>query len=153
MSVAAAQSAINTLVSIGSAGSPQTFQVIANVGDITGPGFSAAVVDVTSHSNANPWRSKVTTLLDPGDLSFKLFFIPSSPGTNDGTPFGHSFTSGLGAVFQARQLREYSLTFPDAAATKWYLQAYVSKLSQTAAVAGVLEQAASLTLTLEPLLV
>lgn len=153
MSIAPAQPAINTLLKIASAGSPQVFQVIANMNDITGPGFSANVVDVTSHSNSNPWRQKITTLLDQGDLTSKVFFIPSSPGTNDGTPFGHNFSTGLGAVFTGRQLREYSLTFPDANATTWYTQAYVSKLSTTNPVAGVNEMAATWTLTAEPILV
>ena len=152
--IAQAQAAINTLWAVGSQGSPQVFNTIANVGDISGPGFSAAVVDVTSHSNANPWRSKITTLLDPGDLSTKVFFIPSSPGTVvPGQQFGHSFTSGLGQIFTQRELREYSLTFPDPAATTWYLQSYLSKFSQTASVAGVLEMAATWTLTFEPILV
>jgi hypothetical protein len=152
--IASSQPSINTLLAVGSAGSPQVFCTIANVGDITGPGFSAAVVDVTSHSNANPWRSKVTTLLDAGDLSTKVFFIPSSLGTNTaGQQFGHGFTSGLGYIFSQRQLREFSLTFPDAAATTWYLQAYISKFSQTASVAGVLEMATTFTLTFEPILI
>lgn len=151
--IASAQPAINTLLRIGTQGSPTVFATIANVGDITGPGFKADVVDVTSHSNSNPWRQKITTLLDNGDVSMKLFFIPSSAGTSDGTPFGHDGTNGLLSVFTGRQLREYSITFPDPAATTWYFQAYVSKFSMTSKVAGVLEADVTFTTTGEPILV
>lgn len=155
MPIAAAQPAINTLFKIGNQGSPQTFNVIANVGDLTGPTMSGNVVDVTSHSTGNPWRQKIVTLLDNGDVTLPLFFIPSSSGSDgqSNTPFGHNGTNGLLAVFTARQLREYSITFPDAAATTWYMQGYITKFSMTAPVAGVLTSSTTFTMTTEPILV
>lgn len=155
MAIAQAQPAINTLFKISNMGSPLTFNVIANVGDLTGPTMSCAVVDVTSHSNANPWRSKIVTLLDNGDITLPLYFIPSSPGSDGvpATPEGHNGTNGLLSVFTSRQLREYSITFPDAAATTWYFQGYISKFSMTAKVAGVLEAQVTFTFTSEPILV
>ncbi len=155
MSIAQAQPAINTLFKLANLGSPQVFNVIANVGDLTGPTMSAAVVDVTSHSNANPWRSKIVTLLDNGDITLPLYFIPSSAGS-DGTPAtpeGHNATNGLLSVFTGRQLREYSVTFPDAAATTWYFQGYISKFTMDAKVAGVLQATCTFTFTSEPILV
>lgn len=155
MSIAQAQPAINTLFKIANLGSPQTFNVIANVGDLTGPTMSGAVVDVTSHSNLNPWRSKIVTLLDNGDITLPLYFIPSSSGSDGqaSTPEGHNGTNGLLSVFTQRQLREYSVTFPDAAATTWYMQGYITKFSMTAKVAGVLEATVTFTFTSEPILV
>ncbi len=155
MSIAQALPAINTLFKIANEGSPLTFNVIANVGDLTGPTMSGAVVDVTSHSTASPWRQKIVTLLDNGDITLPLYFIPSSPGS-DGTPStpeGHNGTNGLLSVFTQRQLREYSITFPDAAATTWYFQGYITKFSMTAKVAGVLEATCTFTFTSEPILV
>lgn len=155
MAIAAAQAAINTLLKIGNQGSPITFNTIANVGDINGFTWSGAVVDVTSHSNSNPWRQKVVTLLDNGDLTCKLFFIPSSPGSDGtpNTPFGHNGSTGLLSVFTGRQLREYLIQFPDAAATTYYFQAYLTKMPMVAAVAGVLEATVTFTATGEPILV
>jgi Lambda phage tail tube protein, TTP len=150
VAIASNQPAINTLLKIGTAGSPTTFGTIANVGDMTGPGFSAQIVDVTSHSTGSPWRIKVPTLLDNGDITCKIFFIPSSPGSSDGTPFGHDAGSGLLAVFTNRQLREYSLTFPDPTATTWYLSGYLTKFAMTAMVQGVLEASAAFTFVSEP---
>lgn len=155
MAIAAAQPAINTLLKISNQGSPLTFNTIANVGDLTGPSMAAAVVDVTSHSTNTPWRQKIATLIDPGSVTLPLYFVPSSPGS-DGTPAtpeGHNGTNGLLSVFAGRQLREYSLTFPDAAATTYYFQAYITKFNFKAPVAGVLTADVDFTLTGQPLLV
>lgn len=154
MPIAAAQPAINTLLKIATAGSPSVYNVIANVGDLTGPTLSGAVVDITSHSTGAPWRQKIVTLLDPGTITLPLFFIPSSPGTNvANTPFGHNGTNGLLSIFTSRALENYSLTFPDPAATTYYFQGYVTNFSQTAPVAGVLTAQVTFTFTGEPIFV
>ena len=147
-SIAAAQPSINTLLKMANAGSPLTYTTIANVGDINGISFSANVVDVTSHSTGSPWREKITTLLDAGEISAPLYFIPSSAA-----PAGHDFTNGLGSVFTNRELRRFAIVFPDAGATTYYFDAYVSKFALKATVAGVLEAAVTLTITGEPQLV
>ncbi len=154
MPIAAATPAINTLLKIATAGSPQVYNVIANVGDLTGPTMNADVVDVTSHSTNSPWRQKIVCLLNPGEISLPLFFVPSSSGTNTpNTPFGHNGTNGLLSIFTSRSLESYSLTFPDAAATTYYFQGYISNFSQTAPVAGVLTANITFTFTGEPILV
>jgi hypothetical protein len=154
MAIAAAQPAINTLLKIATAGSPSVYNVIANVGDLTGPTFNVDVVDVTSHSTNSPWRQKIVTLLNPGEISLPLFFIPSSPGSNvANTPFGHNATNGLLSIFTSRALESYSLTFPDSAATTYYFQGYVSNFSQTAPVAGVLTANVTFTFTGQPIMV
>lgn len=142
-----AQPAINTFLKLGTQGSPQTFTTIANIGDISGPSFSAEVVDVTSHSNGDPWRRKITTLLDGGELTIPLFFIPSS-----GSPDGHNGTNGLLSVFSNRQLRRYALVFPDAAATTYYFDAYISTFGMKEPVAGVLTADVTFVITGEPIL-
>jgi hypothetical protein len=153
MPIAAAQPAINTLFKIGNEGSPVNYNVIANVGDLSGPSISANVVDVTSHSTGSPWREKIVTLLDAGEISLPLFFVPSSPGSDGtpNTPFGHNGTNGLLSVFTQRQLRDYSITFPDAAATTWYFEGYISTFSMTAPVAGVLTANVTFVLTGDPI--
>ncbi len=154
-SIATNQPAINTLWKIFDLGSPNIANTIANVGDIAGPTFSATIVDVTSHSTGTPWRQKCVTLLDNGDVTLPLYFIPSSPGSDNqpSTQFGHNFTSGLGSVFAGRQLRNYAMVFPDAGATTYYMQAYISKYSFDAKVAGVLGSSCTFSCTTQPILV
>lgn len=146
-SIPAALAAINTVLAIGSQGSPQTFADIANIGDLEGPSFEAEVVDVTSHSTNNPWRQKIVTLLNGGQITLPLFFIPASTGEG-----GHGAVSGLMNVFTQRQLRWYRLRFPDSAATTWYFQAYVSTFNMSAPVAGVEQAAVTFELTGAPIL-
>ncbi len=152
--IAAAQPAINTLFQIGSQGSPQVFNTIANVGDISGPTMDGNVVDVTSHSTGSPWREKIVTLLNPGEASIPLFFIPSSAGTiTPGQQFGHDGTNGLLAVFTGRLLSSYKIVFPDSAATSWYFSGYITKFNIDSKVADVLHAMCTFTFTGEPVLV
>jgi hypothetical protein len=96
-----------------------------------GPTMEGEVVDVTSHSTNVPWRQKIVTLLNAGNLAIPLFFIP--------TEAGHSFSNpeGLGYVFTHRQERWYRFTFADATPTIWYIRGYISTFNLTAPVAGV----------------
>lgn len=155
MSIAQATPAINTYLKLGNEGSPMIFNTIANVGDLTGPSMSGVLVDVTSHSTGAPWVQRIVTILDNGDITIPLFFVPSSPGSDGipNTPEGHNGTNGLLSVFTLRQLREYSVVFPDAAATTWYMQGYISKFSMKAAVKGVLTADCTFSMTGEPVLV
>ncbi len=107
--------AINTLLQI-MIGSPPSFRGVANMGDITGPGFSLALVDVTSHSNGAPWDEFIGTIFSGGDLGFPLFFVPES-GLGTSGPIGHDPASGFMSVFLARVERTYQQIFPDMDAT------------------------------------
>ena len=155
MSIAQAQAAINTYLKIGNEGSPMIFNTIANIGDLTGPSLSSTIVDVTSHPTGAPWVQRIVTILDNGDIALPLFFIPSSPGSDGtpSTPFGHNGSTGLLSVFTQRQLREYSVVFPDPANTTWYMQGYISKFSMKAAVKGVLTADITFSMTGEPIVV
>jgi len=144
MSTPAALPAINTLLKLGNGASPEVFTTIANVSSITGLQLSANIVDVTSHSTGVPWRQKITTLLDAGDLSFDLFFIPADTGHQE-----------LLTIFQEKNgttdgLRNYQLWFPDAAPTKYQFSAYISKFSLTEAVDNVVRAAVTFTATGQP---
>ena len=155
MAIAIAIPAIGTLLQVGNGASPEIFNSIANVGDLTGPSVQAAVVDVTSHTAVSaPWRQKITTLLDPGTISFPLYFVPASGGpTGVGTYMGHNFTGGgLGNLFKNRGLTpgvpyNWKLVFPDGVPTTYEFQAFISKFSLDAKVAGVLMGTIQLDLT------
>ena len=129
MSVANALPAINTYLYLGTAVSPVTFgSPIANVGDYNGPSMSKSVVDVTSHSATVPWRQKVTTLIDGGDISLPLYFIPSdSDMTALLTVFATNGASGI---------RAFKLAFSDGVTT-WHFSASISKWTMKEPVAGV----------------
>jgi hypothetical protein len=144
----AALAAMNTRLYLGSTTSPITYgNPIANVGDLSGPSMSANVVDVTSHSNTTPWRTKQVTLLDGGDVSLPLYFIPDPT-----SGAGHDGTAGLLFIFTSRGNnnglpRRYKLVFPDTAATTYYFDAHISKFSMKEPVAGVVTADVTFTVT------
>jgi len=80
MATRLADPAINTFLQLPSSASPEVFTTVANVGDQTGLTLAATVVDVTSHSNVDAFRRKIVTLLDPGKISFPLYFILNDAG-------------------------------------------------------------------------
>ncbi len=143
--------AINTLLQI-LTGSPATYRGIANMGDITGPGFSLALVDVTSHSNGSPWDAFIGTIFSGGDLGFPLFFVPSSPIGTSG-PIGHDAASGYMKVFLERAERTYQNVFPDTAATTaGPFNAILYKFNIKSMVKDVLRCDATIRITGEPTL-
>lgn len=154
MSIAIAIPAIGTLLQVGNGASPEIFNSIANIGDITGPSVAAAVVDVTSHTSVSaPWRQKITTLLDPGTITLPIYYVPSSGGpTGAGTFMGHNFASGLGRLFANRGLSpgvpyNWKIQYPDGVPSVDEFQGFIDKYSMKAPVAGVLTADFSITLT------
>jgi hypothetical protein len=146
MATPIAQAAINTFLQLSDGNSPETLATVANVGDITGPTFQGAVVDVTSHSTGNAWRQKIVTLLDPGTLSFPCFFIPNDSGHK--RLLGVFFNRGLPTLPQANC--DWALSFPTSPRTVWNFSAWMSKFSMDMKVADVVRAGTELVLTGEP---
>jgi predicted secreted protein len=112
----AASPAINTFLQLGNGQSP-----VANVSTITGPGLSLNVIDVTSHSTGVPWRQKIGTLLDQGDMTFDLYFVPNDAGHQ-----------ALTAQFVTRNTADWQLSFPTTPTrTVWGLHGFISKFSMS----------------------
>ena len=137
--------AIGTAVWYGDGASPETWTQITNQSSLTGLTMSGAVVDVTNNNTTAPWRKKVVTLLDPGDISFDMYFIASD--------VGHK---AILALFTTRGLLTaqtpipFRIVFADAAATTWYVSGFVSKFSMLAAVADVVKAQVVITMTGAP---
>ena len=120
------------VLALASLDSPSTYQDIANLGDITGPSSSYTVQDVSAHGHRA--RRKITTLLDSGAVSGPLWLIPGA-GLE---PTHTDATDGLRAIFERGDLRAYSLRYRDTPGTARFFNAYISKFSEKAPVAGVL---------------
>ena len=135
--------AINTQIQIGTGASPEAYVTVASVNNITGPGMSGQVVDVTSMSTGNPWRQKLVTLLDGGDVSFNAFWQPMlASHQNLLKLFVDRGANGVaGAPIDMR------LVFPDQDATAYVFQGFVSKCSLDEKVADVVRAAVALTIT------
>lgn len=161
MSINAAQPAIQTLLKIGDQASPENFNIIANIGDYNEIlSMTADKVDVTSHSTTVPWSQNIPTLLNGGNVTFPLFFIPSS-GAPSGGIIGHNFTAGIGKYLTQRGSSavqpgtpiHFQIVFPDAAATTYSFSGFIYDFKMKAPVKGVLTAEMTIGVTSAPTLV
>ena len=101
-----AVSGFGTLLQLGDGADPEVFTTIAEVKDITGPGLEADTIEVTNHSSPGAWREYIAGLLDAGEVTFDVNYLPG-----DAT---HDATTGLQANLLARSVDSYRLTWPTA---------------------------------------
>jgi hypothetical protein len=113
---------------------------IAKVLDISGPGLTANVEDVTARDSPGGWTQKLPTTLEAGDVTFDIFWIPDEPT--------HATTgeAGLVADLVARTKRIYRVVWPEERET-WEFDAYVTGFVPSAPIQGALR--ASVTLSLD----
>jgi predicted secreted protein len=122
---------------------PATWQTIAEVKSITGPGMTGDILDVTTHDTIGNWREKIAGLLDAGTLTFTVNFIPDH--------LSHSSQTGFVADFVNRTKRDHQIIFPDALSTTWlFPNAQITGCPITAPVDNVLTAEVTLTITEPP---
>lgn len=114
----------------------EVFTNVAEVKSISGPNTQTATVDTTHMESPDNTREFLPTLIDPGDLSFNVNFLP-----------GNATHQGLRADQKARTRRNWKLVFTDAAATTFSMAGYVTGVNITAEIEGVLMGAITLKLT------
>ena len=130
----AGEAAAGTLLKMGS--TPTT---VAQVYDISGPSMSADTEDVTTHDSASiPWREKIATLIDAGDVQLSLYFDP------DGTTHTDA-SGGLLFVFKNRTLEDFAIVFPDTSQVAF--EAFVTQFQPKAPIDGVLTADVTLTIS------
>lgn len=150
MSTPNANPAINTFLQMSDGGSPENFNTVANVSSINGFSMAAQVVDVTSHSNADPWRRKITTLLDGGDLVFDVFFIYNDSGHK--TLLKNFVNRGLDNTQFGTVPIDFKLSIPTPGArTVVAFSAYISKFTQSFPVDNVVKAQLTLIVVGEPI--
>jgi predicted secreted protein len=112
-----AQNAFGTQLRMGDGGNPETFTQIANVRNISGPGFSLDTVDVTSHDSVDGWEEHIPTFLRSGEITLDILYVP--------TEDTHDAGAGLLKRMVDKTKTNFRLVFPDASATTWTFAAYV----------------------------
>lgn len=105
---------------------------IYGVQDITGPGISREVVDITNHSSPGGARERITTLLDYGEYSFPLIVDTTDAGMQ-----------ALYAAIIANTSHTFTVTLPDG--TEHEFDGRVSNFSMSAPVAEVVTADVTLT--------
>ena len=115
---AGGEAAVGSVLSVAPPGSPTTYLFLGNAGNQDWP-LTVKEADVTNQGT--PWTRSIPTLFDGGKFTCELHFVPSS--TNTATIEGHSFASGLGAIFTGAQICQWKLQFPDG--VTWYFTGFV----------------------------
>ena len=116
-----------TLLKIGNGASPEVFTTIKEIKSFTGPGGSAAVIDVTDLSSIS--KEKRMGLADEGQLSFVIHYIPNDTQ--------HAL---LRTIRANRTKRNFKLFFVDGSpVSTWTFAGFVTNFSIAGAVDGVIE--------------
>jgi hypothetical protein len=111
---------------------------IYGVQDISGPGVSREVVDITNHSSPSGARERITTLLDYGDYSFTLVIDPADTGMQ-----------ALWTAIMDNTENDYTVTLP-AGGPEHSFAGRVSNFSMSAPVTEVATADVTLTPTSAP---
>lgn len=114
----------------------EVFTTVAEVKTVSGPNMSAAVIDITNMDSQNNTREFLTSLIDPGELSFTLNFLPALTGHQD-----------LINDMKNRVRRNFQLVWTDAAATTWSFQGIVTSFQPSSATEEALSASVTVKLT------
>ena len=135
--------AFGSLLQRGNGATPEVWTTIAEVTNISGPSLSHEVIDVTSHSSSGAFREKVGGLLDGGEITLDLNFVPAGATHKEAV-------GGLLYDMTARSVNNYKLIFPDT--TYWIVPALVTNFTPDMAVDGKLGASVTITVSGEPTL-
>lgn len=144
MSPSNAISSFGTLLKIGDGEVEEEFTTIAEVTNIAGPNLSQETIDVTSHSSTERWREFIAGLLDAGEVSFDINFIP--------TENTHKLSTGILGDMVAGTKRNFELVFPDGGSTTWSFAAIITAFEPSEAIDDKLAASISLKLSGKPTL-
>ena len=117
---------------------------LAEVNSFGGPGLTLDPIEITHHESTDAWKEFVGGLLDAGELSMDLNFIPTAT-----TQTGNGAGSLLYAMIN-RAVTEFVLTWPDDAPTAWTFNALVTSFEPSAPVDDKLGASVTLKLTGAP---
>lgn len=73
-----ADGAYGTKLLVGDGAGSEAFTALAEVRNISGPATKVDTVDVTPHSTSTPWRHFVPTLIDGGEVTLDINFLPDA---------------------------------------------------------------------------
>ena len=102
---------------------------IAEVRDVTGPSLQQSTAEVTNHSSPGRYREFLATVIDGGEVTFEIGYVPSE--ATHGVAAG-----GLLDDMENGNISAYSVTFPDT--TAWSFSAIVTGFEPSAPVDGAL---------------
>jgi len=129
---------------MGDGATSEVFTALAEVLGISGPGLSMEAVETTHAASTNAWKTYIAGLLDAGELTVDLAFLPAD-GTQD-------HTTGLLKKLKDRIATNFQLIFPDTGSTEWDFEALVTGFEPTEPIEDRATASVTLKITGEPTL-
>ena len=131
-----------TLLKVGNGAGVYT--TLAEVKDITGPGLTHDVEEVTHHQSPGRFKEKIATLIDGGEVTFNMNYLPQNAT--------QSVSSGLLKDMIDHTLRNIKIVLPDVGSTEWILPCFVTNWEPTMPVGSVFDCSVTLTVARQPTL-
>lgn len=140
MTASTAFSTFGTLVKYGDGASPEVFTTVSELKDITPPDFSVEDIEVTHQASTDGYQEYIPGLVDGGEVSFDLNFVP-------GTASHTAMLTKLGSA-----ACNWRIVYPAAVNYRWAFKAYVKAVSTKAPLSGTSEGSVTLKVTGKPVL-
>ncbi len=138
--------AFGTLLKIGDAATPtENFTAVAEVVNITGPNLSMDPIEVTHQGSAGGWKEFIGGLLDGGEVTCDINYIPTETTQNA--------TAGLINDMENKTVRNFKLVFSDIGNSTWAFPALVTGFEPSAPVEDKLAVTVTLKVSGQPTLV
>ena len=118
------------LTSLAGGAADVTYTTIANVVNFSGPSLSLATIDSTHMESTAAYREHIAGLLDAGEVSFDLNFLPTNATQNH--------ILGLIKDIKHKKLRTFKEIFTDSASTEWTFTAWVTGFTPGGTIDGKL---------------
>jgi len=128
MAASTATSGFGCLLKAGDGGGPEVFTTIAEVKSISGPNFQVSFAEVTHMESPSAVREYIPTLIEPGDVTFTVNFLPDN-ATHD----------AMRTDLLARTKRNFKLVLTDGTPATWSFSGYYSQLGLNSNIDGPLE--------------
>lgn len=119
----------------------ESYTDVAEVTNIGGPSLSSDTAETTHHASTDAWKEFVATLIDGGEVSIDVNFLPTNATQAD---------NAAGSIIYAlinRSVYYYKIIWPDSGSTEWSFQALVTNFEPGASVGDKLSASITFKIT------
>ncbi len=130
----------NTYLYIGDAAISEAFFKVNAVQDISGPKAKADIIDVSTQDETDHYHDYLQTMLDAGEITFKIVFDPNDITHNQTATVAGTNAGGLQYLFNQRSRRNMRIWFSyTSPSTRRRFVGGVTGFQDDAAVKGALQ--------------
>lgn len=136
MAATVGTSGFGTLLQTGDGATSEAFTTIAEIVNISGPGESLEMIDATHMESPNTYREYIPSLLDSGEITFDMNFLPALAAQTT-----------LRTDLTGRTKRNFKLIFTDTGTTTYSFAGYVTSFEPNAQIDDKLSASATIKVT------